>query len=88
MSWNSLPTRTFSLRPFSCAFRYYQRDVVSLFLSTELPKLACDGREQLFWGQLAMLPDGFQQTLFAKFLSRIIKGLGSAVGVQEKGVAW
>ena len=36
-----------SLRTHSYAFGDYQRDVVGLFLSTELPNLACDGSEQL-----------------------------------------
>ena len=85
---NSLPTSRSTLRIDLCAFGYYQRDVVSLFLSSELPNLACDSCEQLLWGQLAMLPHGFQQTLSGKFLSRIVKGLGHAVGVQEEGVAW
>ena len=35
-----------------------------------------------------MLPQGFQQAPFAKFLARMVKGLGCAVGVEHEGVAW
>ena len=35
-----------------------------------------------------MLPQGFQQAPFAKFLARMVKGLGCAVGVKHEGVAW
>ncbi len=35
-----------------------------------------------------MLPVGFEQTLFAKFLSLTIQSFGNTVGVKQDGVAW
>src|SRR5947209_19814207 len=35
-----------------------------------------------------MLPDGFQQTLFAKFLSRTVQSFRNTIGVKQDGVAW
>jgi len=40
-------TRCGALPTHSCAFGYYDRDVVCLFVSAELPDLECDGCEQV-----------------------------------------
>src|SRR5215510_14222901 len=72
----------------TCALGYNERDVVYLFVRAELPELAHEGSEQLLRIELAVLLQGFQQTLFAKFLSRKVRGLRCAVGVQHEGVAW
>src|SRR5215470_11390728 len=72
----------------SCAFGYYERDVVCLFVMAELPELAHEGFEQLLRRELAVQPQGLQHTLFAKFLSRKVRGLRCAVGIEHEGVAW
>ncbi len=72
----------------SPALRYYQRDVVALFMRAELPDLFRKGGKQGLRRQLTMLPQGFDQAVFSKFLSRIVERFGHAIGVERKGVSW
>jgi len=36
--------------------------------------------------KLAMLEEGMQEALFARFFARLVKGLGCAIGVEHEGV--
>src|SRR5215471_6978284 len=76
------------VRLISSAFGDYQRDIVSLFMRAESSNLICSCCQQLRYGLLTMLADGFQQTLFAKFLSVTIQSFGNTIRVEQDGVAW
>ena len=72
----------------SSAFGDDQGDVVGLFIRAESSGLICNCFHQLRRGQLSMLPRGFEQTFFPKFLSLATQSFRHTVGIKQNGVAW
>src|SRR6516162_1906487 len=72
----------------SRAFGDYQRDVVGLLIWAESSGLVGNCCQQLRRRQLTMLTGGFQQALFAKFLSLTIQRFRNTIAVKQHGRAW
>jgi hypothetical protein len=66
---------------------YDQCNVVCLLLRAELTDPPSASVKQFFWGQIAVLPQGFHQTLFTEFLFLEVERLGYAVGVEEECIS-
>ncbi len=67
----------------SCAFGNYQRDVITLFMGAKSSSLICNRYQRLRQRKLRVLPSGFQQALFAKFLSLLIHSFRNTIGIEE-----
>src|SRR5579863_2840870 len=70
----------------SLELRDDRRDVVVLFLKTELPNAIHDCGQQGLARQVPMLLKRFNQAALAEFLSSLVTGFGDPIGVKRKHV--